>query len=128
MTANERRFLELRLSVWLRKLKQEKNSSASQKNQENWCHKIADTAKVYLCEVVYSGQGGYVLANEENRLIAELQQAVIRAKVKEKLHQALFVDMDIEKVNNLAYGLRSQIETIMMEYKSHVEKGKNHGK
>ena len=123
MTANERHFLELMLRIWLRKLKREKNGSVGQRPQNDWYREIADTAKEYLCDVVYSGQGGYVLASEESRLIAELQQAVIRAKVKEQLHQALFVDMDIEKVRNLADGLRGQVETIMMEYKSHVEKG-----
>lgn len=128
MTDNERRFLELELIVWLRKLKREPQGSGGQGLPNDWHREIADTAKKYLCDVVYSGQGGYVLASEESHLIAELQQTVTRSKVKEKLHQALFVDMDIEKVRNLAYGLRGQVETIMMEYKSHVEKGNEHGK
>ena len=68
-----------------------------------------------------------MLASEESRLFTELQQAVTQAKVKEKLHQALFVDMDFEMVRDLAYGLRGQVETIMMEYKSHVKKGNEHG-
>lgn len=128
MTDNERHFLELELIVWLRKLKREPQGSADQSLPNDWHREIADTAKEYLYDVVYSGQGGYVLASEESHLIAELQQAVTRSKVKDKLHQALFEDMDIEKVRNLAYGLRGQVETIMMEYKSHVEKGNEHGK
>ena len=68
-----------------------------------------------------------MLASEESRLFTELQQAVTQAKVKEKLHQALFVDMDFEMVRDLAYGLRGRVETIMMEYKSHVKKGNEHG-
>lgn len=120
MTDNERNFLELVLRVWLEKLKQEKASSASQISQNSWFHELVDTAKEYLCDIAYSDQEGYVLTNEKSRLIAELQQAVIEAKVNEKLYQALFVDMDIEKVKSLAYGLRNQVETIMMEYKSHI--------
>ena len=127
MTDNEMRFLELKLRAWLRKLKREPQGSVGKSLPNDWYCEIVDTAKEYLCEVVYSGQGGYVLASEESRLFTELQLAVTRAKVKEKLHQALFVDMDFEMVRDLAYGLRGQVETIMMEYKSHVEKGNEHG-
>ena len=33
------------------------------------------------------------------------------------------MDMDFEMVRDLAYGLRGQVETILVEYKSHVKKG-----
>ena len=56
-------------------------------------------------------------------MIAELQNVVRRARVNDRLHQALFVDTDIEKVRDLARELRSQVEAVMMEYKSHVERG-----
>ena len=99
MTDNERHFLELKLRVWLRKLKREKAGFAGHRTPNDWSCELTDTAKKYLCDVVYSGQGGYVLASEESRLFTELQQAVTQAKVKEKLHQALFVDMDFETTN-----------------------------
>lgn len=123
MTENERRFVELELEVWLRKLKREKAGSARRGRQCSWYREIEDTAKDYLCDLVYSGQGGYVLASERTRMIAELQNVVRRARVNDRLHQALFVDTDIEKVRDLARELRSQVEAVMMEYKSHVERG-----
>lgn len=123
MTENERRFVELELKVWLRKLKREKAGTARQRRQSGWYREIENTAKAYFCDVVYSGQGGYVLASEKSRMFAELQQTVSHAQVKERLHKALFVDMDMEKVRDLAHELRGQVETIIMEYKSHVERG-----
>ena len=83
MTDNERHFLELKLRVWLRKLKREKAGFAGHRTPNDWSCELTDTAKKYLCDVVYSGQGGYVLASEESRLFTELQQAVTQAKVKE---------------------------------------------
>lgn len=127
MTANERRFVELELRVWIGKLKREKAGPARRRRQSGWYREIEKTAKDYLYDVVYSGQGGYVLASEKSRMFAELQQAVSQADIKERLHKALFVDMDIEKVRDLAYELRGQVETIMMEYKSHVERGNEYG-
>ncbi|MDO4336471.1 MAG: hypothetical protein Q4C91_00080 [Eubacteriales bacterium] len=123
MTDHERRFVELELKVWLRKLKREKAGAARRGRQNSWYREIEDTAKEYLRDVVYTGQGGYVLASEKPRMVAELQNVVKRARVNERLHQALFVDMDVEKVRNLAMELRSQMEAVMVEYKSHVERG-----
>lgn len=127
MTANERRFLELELKVWLRKMKREKVSRSGKREYTDWHREIEETASAYFYDIVYSGQGGYVLASEKSRLIAELQKTVTRMKVKEKLHRALFVEMDLERVKDLAYGLRGQVETIMTVYKSHVEKGNGYG-
>lgn len=124
MTGNERRFVELELKVWLRKLKLEKaGHTALAGRQSDWYQEIEDTAKAYLWDVVYSGQGGYVLASEKPRVIAEIRQAVRRARTDERLHIALFTDMDIEKVRDLAAELRGQVEKIMMKYKSHLERG-----
>lgn len=45
MTDNERHFLELKLRVWLRKLKREKAGFAGHRTPNDWSCELTDTAK-----------------------------------------------------------------------------------
>ena len=100
---------------------------AGHRTPNDWSCELTDTAKKYFVMWYIPVRAVMCLRVKNLAYLLSCKEAVTQAKVKEKLHQALFVDMDFEMVRDLAYGLRGQVETIMMEYKSHVKKGNEHG-
>ena len=134
MTEFEKRFLELELEVWLRKLRKEKETNDSLKpaasgfdNREAWLKEIERTGVEYFKEAVYSGLGCLVLVQEKLLLFGELKQIMRRAGVKEALRRILFEDMDVQKLKTLSTELRSQAETVIREYQSHTEREDKNG-
>lgn len=128
MTADEERFLELRLQTSLRRLARYLGHTASSRLQEMSRNEyqallaeIGQTAKQYLLHVAYDGLGGYFLKSEIPEMTVKLTQIMNHPQIRRELKEVLFRSPDMEKMRALAMSIRMQVETEILNYQSHVK-------
>ena len=134
MTAGEQVFLRIELEVLLKRLKRnldqvgvEVLKSTYKKGYGELLREIREKAETYMKEAVFNGMGGYFRKNEVSSLFRELRDVVNEADTKHQLSLALFKEPDMGKVEGLAQRIRERVLQIVLEYKAHVEGGRQTG-
>ena len=129
MTVNEQRFLELELATALRRFKRIRSGIPG--NSRNHTQMILKdkireeirllTAQYITVRTTY-GMGGYFLEAEIPELKDEVQQVLRQKEFWTEVNQALYEEQDMQKLKYLVEDLRSRVEIIITEYKSHAGK------
>lgn len=128
MTADEERFLELKLRTSLRRLARylshttiSRFQEMSQNEYQALLAEIGQTAKQYLLHVAYDGLGGYFLKSEIPEMTVKLTQIMNHPKIRRELKEVLLRNPDMEQMRALAMSVRIQVETVILNYQSHIK-------
>ena len=130
MTANEQRFLELELKVLLNRLRKNKEmvpeeelKTTYRKAYDTLWAEIRKKAVGYMKELIFTGASGVYLQRDIPKMIKALEAIVNAPVMNQRMQEALFKEMDMERVKRLAQELKCQVEPLLTEYQKHAKEG-----
>lgn len=130
MTANEQRFLELELKVLLNRLRknremvpEEELKTTYRKAYDTLRAEIRKKAVGYMKELIFTGASGVYLQRDIPKMLKALEAIVNAPVMNQRMQEALFKEMDMEQVKQLAQELKLQVEPILTEYQKHAKEG-----